>query len=89
MANANAAGIEIIGDSNPLGTSLGRNSDSLTGFNGLVTSQFKVPGGEGSTTLGSGLDSKVDTTFRGNVGVTFYSNGDVVTALKNLGVLGM
>jgi len=76
MANANASGIQILGDSNPLGTVVLATDDRLS-TTGTVTGYTSVGG---SAVLSQ-------STFTGNSGSKAYTIGDIVLALKTIGIL--
>lgn len=70
------------------GVAPGVSSTGNVGFYG--TTPIAKPTAAGTTTgytTGAGTALTVDGTFTGNVGATAYTVGDVVRALKQLGLL--
>lgn len=56
-------------------------------FNSAPVAQQATTGTTTGFTAGSGTASKSDSTYTGNTGSTAYTVGDIVLALKNLGLL--
>ena len=73
----------------PDGTTLGQSAADLVGFYGATpVAQPGSPAGNTHTpTAGSTTNVFVNTTFDGSIGSSAYTVGDIVTALKNLGLL--
>ena len=76
MSNANAAGVQVLSNSNPDGTVLFLAAERLD-TTGTVT----------GFTAGAGTAVLSDSTFTGDSGSTAYTIGDIVLALKTIGVL--
>lgn len=71
------------------GTKIGLKANEKMGFYGVApVSQFASPSGRQDVGVNSGVDMKVGATFNGNTGSTYYSVGDIVYALKLLGLIG-
>lgn len=89
MANANGAGIEIIGDNNEAGTTFGRDAAQTVGLHGSVSAQHNTTSGAGNVNSGTGAPVLVETQFAGNTatGNGYYTIGDIVTALTEKGIL--
>ncbi len=75
-------------DEDAQGLHLGRNADALIGLYGAtpVAQQATTDTVDGFT-AGSGTAVKDDSTFTGDSGTAAYTIGDIVLALKNLGIL--
>lgn len=73
----------------PDGTQLGQSTSDLVGFWGATPiAQPGSPSGNTHTpTAGSTTAVFVNTTFDGSTGSTAYTIGDIVKALKVIGVL--
>lgn len=70
------------------GYQLGKSASALIGFYGADTVVQPQPQGNVATVAaGSVTAAYVNTTFSGGVGTTGYSVGDIVAALKALGLL--
>jgi hypothetical protein len=78
-----------LSDGNSLGTVLGQSATDKVGFFGATpVAQNGAPAGNTHTpTAGSTTAAYVNTTFDGGIGSAAYTVGDIVTALKNLGLL--
>ena len=89
MANTNASGIKYLSDSNDSGTVLGdgTSSDKVGFFDATPVAQQATTGTTTGFTAGSGTAAKDDSTYTGNTGSAAYTVGDIVLALKNLGLL--
>ena len=75
--------VEITGN-----TGIGNAATDTVGFYGAT--KVAQPATTGTTTgftAGSGTAAKDDSTFTGNTGTAAYTVGDIVKALKNLGLL--
>lgn len=90
---ANVPNIE--GQSNPFvatggqfGTIIGNTTSETVGFYGAVgVAQHTATGNVTGFAAGSGTASKSDSVWTGGVGTATYTVGDIVNALKNLGIL--
>jgi hypothetical protein len=73
----------------PDGTALGQSASDKVGFYGTTpVAQPGSPSGNTHTpTAGSTTAVYVNTTFDGSIGSSAYTIGDIVVALKNLGLL--
>lgn len=73
----------------PDGTVLGQSASDLVGFYGVTpVAQPGSPSGNTHTpTAGSTTSVFVNTTFDGSTGSTAYTVGDIVKALKSIGIL--
>ena len=70
------------------GTTLGRStSDKVSLYGVTPVVQPSTTGTTTGFTAGSGTAAKDDSTFTGNSGSSAYTVGDIVLALKQLGVL--
>jgi len=69
------------------GITLGASGDKLGFFGGAPVSQPVVTDIVGGHTAGAGAAVTVDSTFTGNVGTGAYTIGDIVFALKSLGLI--
>lgn len=70
------AGVQILADSGPDGTNFFETADQLS-----------TTGDTTGFVAGSGTASKDDSVYAGSSGSTAYTVGDIVTALKSIGVL--
>ena len=86
--NANAAGIQDLGDGGPDGTRVGRDANALVGLWGATPAARGTTSGEttGHSAVG-GANVNANDTFTGNVGTTAYTINDIVKYLKNLGAM--
>lgn len=84
---ANAAGKKIVSDNGTDGTSLGRDAAELVGLHGAVSSQQNTTGGIGFVNSGSGSTIFANTQFSGAVDGGYYTISDIITALKDKGIL--
>lgn len=84
-----SAAVKQLSDQNSQGTQLGASAADLVGFFGVTpVAQPASPAGNTHTpTAGSTTSVYVNTTFDGSTGSTAYTVGDVVKALKALGLL--
>jgi hypothetical protein len=70
------------------GTKIGTATTQKLGFyNAAPVAQYSTVGTTTGFTAGLGLAVLADSTFTGNTGATAYTIGDVVRALKTLGLL--
>jgi hypothetical protein len=79
-----------LSDGNPIGTTFGLNTADLISHYGYTcVVQFTQPGSPSATTgsAGSVTAAYTNTTYTGGVGTTAYSVGDIVTMLKQQGLL--
>nr|WKF58819.1 hypothetical protein HUO10_003320 [Paraburkholderia busanensis] len=78
-----------LSDQNSLGTQLGANAADKIGFFGQTpAAQNGTPAGNVHTvTAGSTTTVFVNTSFDGSIGTSAYTIGDIVAALKTLGIL--
>ena len=85
----------VEGTSNPgvitggvFGTKVGNATTETVGFYGTTGAvQHATTGNVTGFAAGSGTASKSDSTWRGATGTANYTVGDIVTALKALGIL--
>lgn len=83
------------GSSNPdvlsggvFGALVGNSTSEPVGFYGTAgVNQYATTGTTTGFTAGSGTTAKSDSTFTGNTGSTAYTVGDLVKALKLLGLI--
>jgi len=88
MSNSNGAGIDVVGNGNPSGATLGKNNSELAGFHGSAVVQHTTTGTTvGFTQVGAGTAAFSDSTFTGDTGTAAYTIGDIVLALKNAGLM--
>jgi hypothetical protein len=69
-------------------TAIGDAATDTVGFYGVA--QVAQPATTGTTTgftAGSGTAARADSTYTGNTGTAAYTVGDIVKALKDLGLL--
>ncbi|MGB0758682.1 MAG: hypothetical protein ACPGPS_04085 [Rubripirellula sp.] len=79
-------GFEIVDDS--LATLFAVLNDATIGFFGATpVAQQSTTGTTTGFTAGSGTSANDDSTYTGNTGSTAYTVGDIVLALKNLGLI--
>lgn len=73
----------------PDGTQLGQSASDLVGFWGAnpVVQPASPAGNTHTVAAGSVTSVFVNTTFDGSTGTTAYTIGDIVKALKSIGVL--
>lgn len=73
----------------PDGTQLGQSTSDLVGFWGAtpVVQPASPAGNTHTVAAGSVTSVFVNTTFDGSTGTTAYTIGDIVKALKSIGVL--
>ena len=78
-----------LSDGNGNGTILGQSATDLIGFYGLAqgVAQPSSAGNVHTPTTGSTTAVYVNTTFDGSIGSTAYTVGDIVAALKTLGLI--
>jgi len=71
------------------GVQVGASASSLVGFFGAtpVVQPASPSGNVHTPTPGATTSVFVNTTFDGSIGSTAYTIGDIVIALKNLGIL--
>jgi hypothetical protein len=70
------------------GTKIGTATTQKLGlYNATPVVQHSTTGQTAGFTAGAGTGVRDDSTFTGGVGTTAYTIGDVVKALKNLGVM--
>lgn len=62
-------------------------TETLGAYGNTGIAQYATTGTTTGFTAGSGTASKSDSTFTGNTGSTAYTVGDVVRALKLLGLI--
>jgi hypothetical protein len=62
-------------------------SDKLGFFGKAPIVQPTAAGLQGTVVLGTGQSATIDTKFEGSTGTSAYTVGDIVTSLKNLGIL--
>jgi hypothetical protein len=73
---------------NTSGVKVGNAATQTLGFYGEVgIAQFSTTGTTTGFTAGSGTAANDDSTFIGDVGATAYTVGDIVRALKQLGLI--
>lgn len=81
--NATLVNLTVTGDS-----ALGNAATDKVGFYGATTIvQYDTTGTVTGFVAGSGTAAKDDSTFTGNTGTTAYTVGDIVRALKQLGLI--
>lgn len=78
-----------LSDQNSMGTQLGAGTTDKIGFFGATpVAQNGTPAGNTHTpAAGSTTAAYVNTTYDGGISGSAYTVGDIVTALKNLGLL--
>lgn len=82
------AGLKELSDANSQGTQLGYSPTDLIGFYGAAPIAQSTPAASTTTvTAGSTTAVYVNTSFSGGTGSTAYTVGDIVAALKGLGLL--
>lgn len=93
MPTTTTSAVRQLSDGNGLtggpGTVLGQSAADLIGFFGLTTGVVQ-PGASGNAhtvTAGSTTAVYTTTSFDGGTGTTAYTIGDVVLALKKLGLI--
>lgn len=70
------------------GSEVGQSATDKVGFFGATpVAQQATTGTTTGFTAGSGTAAKDDSTFTGDSGTAAYTVGDIVLALKNLGIL--
>jgi len=70
------------------GVKIGTATNQKLGFfNKAPVAQQSTTGTTTGFTAGSGTAAKSDSTYTGNTGTAAYTVGDIVLALKNLGLL--
>lgn len=73
---------------NTSGVRIGETTSQVVGFYGETGSaQHSTTGNVAGFAAGAGTASKSDSVWTGGVGSTAYTVGDVVRALKNLGIM--
>ncbi len=77
-----------LSDARPDGTKLGQSSTDKVGFFGATpVAQQSTTGTTTGFTAGGGTTATSSSTLTGGTGTSAYTVGDIVLALKNLGVL--
>lgn len=80
----------MIGPENPDGKQLGMATTDPVGFFGATpVAQPSSAGNTHTVTAGSTTAVYTNTTFDGGTGTTAYTVGDIVLALKTLGLIAM
>jgi hypothetical protein len=93
LSNKTLSGVTIADATNIIlntttGTKIGTATGQKLGFyNATPVIQQATTGTTTGFTAGSGTAAKDDSTFTGNVGSAAYTIGDIVRALKNLGLM--
>ena len=73
---------------NASGIVVGENTTQTLGFYGATgVTQFATTGNIAGFAAGAGTASKSDSVWTGGVGATAYTVGDLVSALKQLGLI--
>ncbi len=82
------AGVQELADSGPDGTRIGAAaSDKIALYDGTPVIQHATTGDATGFVAGSGTAAKDDSVFAGASGATAYTVGDIVTALKAIGII--
>lgn len=89
MPLSTSTSVRQLSDGNTVGTVLGQSASDPIGFFGLAAGvvQPATVGNVHTVTAGSATTVFVNTTFDGTVGTKAYTVGDIVVALKALGIL--
>lgn len=72
---------------NATGSTLGSATDKLAMYGATPVVQHTTTGNVSGFVAGAGTASKSDSVWTGGVGSTAYTVGDIVKALKNLGIM--
>ena len=82
------AGKQILSDSGTDGTSLGEvAADKISLYDAAPVIQHATTGDVTGFVAGAGTAAKDDSVFAGASGSTAYTVGDIVTALKAIGIM--
>lgn len=77
-----------VGHNGPEGTHVGIAATDKVGFYGVTPAvQYSTTGNVTGFVAGSGTASKSDSVWAGSTGTTAYTVGDIVEALKKIGIL--
>lgn len=88
MALTTTSHVKPLSDGGPDGTQLGKSATDLVGFYGQApTAQPTSAGNTHTVAAGSVTSVFTNTTFDGSTGTTAYTVGDIVAALKAVGLL--
>lgn len=76
-----------IGGTNAVNLNLGRSAGKIGLFGATAVLQQDSTGNTATFAAGAATASKADSTWTGGLGASAYSVGDIVRALKNLGLM--
>jgi hypothetical protein len=80
--------VKQLSDQNSQGTQLGTAATDKVGFFGQTpAAQPSTTGNTHTVEAGATTSVFINTTFDGSIGTTAYTVGDIIAALKTLGIL--